>query len=79
MVNLSPNKEAVLKEAYRVLQVIYIATSHFYRMPYHLFPQNGGEMFFSDVYSNKAVPETLKQNRVLWGKSVGIPLGRSNI
>ena len=28
----------------------------------------GGEMYFSDVYSDRRVPKTLQDNRVLWGE-----------
>ncbi|OCT57160.1 arsenite methyltransferase [Xenopus laevis] len=49
VINLSPDKRAVLREAYRVLK-------------------DGGEMYFSDVYSNKPVSEELKKNRLLWGE-----------
>ncbi|XP_056385623.1 arsenite methyltransferase-like [Hyla sarda] len=51
VINLSPDKKAVLREAYRVLK-------------------DGGEMYFSDVYSNKPVPDELKQNKVLWGECI---------
>lgn len=27
-------------------------------------------MYFSDIYSNQPVPDSLKENKVLWGKSV---------
>ena len=30
--------------------------------------QPGGEMYFSDIYANHPVPESLKANKVLWGK-----------
>ncbi|KAG8435334.1 hypothetical protein GDO86_013335, partial [Hymenochirus boettgeri] len=49
VINLSPDKRAVLREAYRVLK-------------------DGGEMYFSDVYSNKPISEELKKNKVLWGE-----------
>ncbi|XP_063291114.1 arsenite methyltransferase-like isoform X1 [Pelobates fuscus] len=51
VINLSPDKRAVLAEAYRVLK-------------------DGGEMYFSDVYSNKAITEDLKNNKVLWGECI---------
>ncbi|XP_077311406.1 arsenite methyltransferase-like [Lithobates pipiens] len=51
VVNLSPDKKAVLREAYRVLK-------------------DGGEMYFSDVYSDKQIPSELKQNKVLWGECI---------
>ncbi|XP_063819810.1 arsenite methyltransferase-like [Pseudophryne corroboree] len=52
VINLSPNKKAVLAEAYRVLQ-------------------DGGEMFFSDMYINKTLSEELKKNKMLWGEGIG--------
>lgn len=30
--------------------------------------KNGGEFYFSDVYSNKRIPEKLKEDKVLWGE-----------
>lgn len=51
VVNLSPDKTAVLQEAFRVLKP-------------------GGEMYFSDIYSNQAIPEVLRKNKVLWGECV---------
>jgi len=30
--------------------------------------KSGGEMFFSDVYSDRRVPKSLQENRVLWGE-----------
>ncbi|KAM4703445.1 BLOC-1-related complex subunit 7 isoform 1-T1 [Rhinophrynus dorsalis] len=49
VINLSPDKRAVLREAYRVLK-------------------DGGEMYFSDVYSNRPISDELKKNKVLWGE-----------
>ncbi len=49
VINLCENKEAVLKEAFRVLRP-------------------GGELYFSDVYSDKRIPNHLKENKVLWGE-----------
>lgn len=34
-----------------------------------MYLQEGGELYFSDIYSSKAVPEHLKQDPVLWGKN----------
>ncbi|CAJ0952445.1 unnamed protein product [Ranitomeya imitator] len=51
VINLSPDKKAVLREAYRVLK-------------------DGGEIYFSDVYSSKPIPDALKQNKVLWGECI---------
>ncbi|XP_058841247.1 arsenite methyltransferase [Acipenser ruthenus] len=52
VVNLSPDKAAVLREAYRVLK-------------------DGGEMYFSDVYSNQALTKEIREHKVLWGECLG--------
>ncbi len=49
VINLSPDKESVLKEAWRVLKP-------------------GGELYFSDVYSDRRVPEHLIKDPVLYGE-----------
>jgi ubiquinone/menaquinone biosynthesis C-methylase UbiE len=49
VINLSPDKEAVLKEAYRLLKP-------------------GGELYFSDVYSDRRVPSELVSDPVLYGE-----------
>ncbi len=49
VINLSPDKEAVLKEAYRVLKP-------------------GGELYFSDVYSDRRVPQALVKDPILYGE-----------
>jgi arsenite methyltransferase len=49
VINLSPDKENVLKEAYRVLKP-------------------GGELYFSDVYSNRRIPSHLVNDPVLYGE-----------
>jgi arsenite methyltransferase len=49
VINLCEDKEAVLKEAYRVLK-------------------EGGELYFSDVYSDRRISEELKNDKVLWGE-----------
>ncbi|KAA0711566.1 Arsenite methyltransferase [Triplophysa tibetana] len=51
VVNLSPDKLSVLREAYHVLK-------------------DGGELYFSDVYSDSRIPEDLKANKVLWGECI---------
>eukprot|EP00752_Nemacystus_decipiens_P002977 g2764.t1 len=49
VINLSPDKDAVLREAYRVLKP-------------------GGELYFSDVYSDRRVPQELVDDPVLFGE-----------
>jgi len=52
VINLSPDKDAVLQGAYRLLK-------------------NGGEMYFSDVYADRRVPESVKNDPVLYGECLG--------
>ncbi len=49
VINLSPDKAAVLKEAYRLLKP-------------------GGELYFSDVYSDRRIARELVENPVLYGE-----------
>jgi len=49
VINLSVDKESVLRECYRALKA-------------------GGEMYFSDVYSDRRVPAELKKDPVLYGE-----------
>ncbi|MDP1788058.1 methyltransferase domain-containing protein [Nitrosomonas sp.] len=49
VINLAPDKAAVLREAFRVLKP-------------------GGELYFSDVYSDRRIPLTLTQDPVLYGE-----------
>jgi len=49
VINLSPDKEAVLREAYRLLKP-------------------GGELYFSDVYSDRRMPAELLNDPVLYGE-----------
>eukprot|EP00011_Vannellida_sp_DIVA3-517-6-12_P011583 CAMPEP_0114626788 /NCGR_PEP_ID=MMETSP0168-20121206/11964_1 /TAXON_ID=95228 ORGANISM="Vannella sp., Strain DIVA3 517/6/12" /NCGR_SAMPLE_ID=MMETSP0168 /ASSEMBLY_ACC=CAM_ASM_000044 /LENGTH=355 /DNA_ID=CAMNT_0001838107 /DNA_START=6 /DNA_END=1070 /DNA_ORIENTATION=+ len=51
VINLSPDKESVLRQAYRVLK-------------------EGGELYFSDIYSDRRVPNALKQDSVLFGEGL---------
>lgn len=52
VVNLARDKEAVLRQARRVLK-------------------EGGEMYFSDVYADRRVPEELRNDPVLYGECLG--------
>ncbi|KAJ8264293.1 hypothetical protein GJAV_G00147450 [Gymnothorax javanicus] len=52
VVNLSPDKTRVLKEAYRVLK-------------------EGGELYFSDIYSSSRLPKEITSHKVLWGECLG--------
>lgn len=49
VINLSPDKEAVFREAFRVLKP-------------------GGELYFSDVYSDRRIPIDLQKDQVLFGE-----------
>mmetsp|Transcript_20721 Transcript_20721/g.29973 ORF Transcript_20721/g.29973 Transcript_20721/m.29973 type:complete len:374 (-) Transcript_20721:249-1370(-) len=49
VINLSPDKDAVLREVYRILKP-------------------GGELYFSDVYSDRRVPRELVEDPVLFGE-----------
>jgi SAM-dependent methyltransferase len=52
VINLSPAKEQVFKEIYRVLKP-------------------GGELFFSDVFADRRIPEKLSTDTVLRGECLG--------
>ena len=49
VINLSPDKEAVFSEIFRVLKP-------------------GGELYFSDVFAGRRIPESLKEDPVLYGE-----------
>ncbi|WP_369602327.1 methyltransferase domain-containing protein [Hahella sp. SMD15-11] len=49
VINLSPDKEAVLREAWRLLKP-------------------GGELYFSDVYADRRVPRSLRDDPELYGE-----------
>ncbi len=49
VVNLVPDKEAVLSEAFSLLK-------------------EGGEFYFSDVYCNRRIPQSLANDEELWGE-----------
>ncbi|XP_021351655.1 arsenite methyltransferase-like isoform X1 [Mizuhopecten yessoensis] len=51
VVNLSPDKKAVLQESYNVLK-------------------EGGELFFSDVYADRTLEESVRKHKVLWGECI---------
>jgi SAM-dependent methyltransferase len=52
VVNLSPDKDAVLSGVQRLLK-------------------DGGEFYFSDVYADRRVPETVRNDPVLYGECLG--------
>ena len=52
VINLSPVKEKVFQEIFRILKP-------------------GGELYFSDVFAGRRVPEDLKSNPVLYGECLG--------
>lgn len=52
VINLAPDKAAVLREAWRVLKT-------------------GGELYFSDVYSDRRIPAVLARDPVLYGECLG--------
>ncbi|XP_046576867.1 arsenite methyltransferase-like [Haliotis rubra] len=51
VINLSPDKKGVLREAYKVLK-------------------EGGELYFSDVYCDRDLPDSARKHKVLWGECI---------
>ena len=51
VINLSPDKQSVLREAFTLLKP-------------------GGELYFSDVYADRRVPKSLREDPVLWGECI---------
>ena len=52
VINLSPDKESVFKEIFRVLK-------------------RGGELYFSDIFADRRLPESLENDPVLLGECIG--------
>ncbi|PKM28671.1 MAG: methyltransferase type 11 [Gammaproteobacteria bacterium HGW-Gammaproteobacteria-11] len=52
VINLSPDKDAVLREAYRLLKP-------------------GGELYFSDIYADRRLPDAVREDDVLYGECLG--------
>lgn len=52
VINLSPSKERVFKEIFRVLKP-------------------GGELYFSDVFSSRRIPESVKSDSLIVGECLG--------
>lgn len=52
VINLSPDKEAVFKQIFRVLTY-------------------GGELYFSDIFADRRVPEEINSNPILVGECLG--------
>jgi len=52
VINLSPDKESVFSEIFRVLK-------------------DGGELYFSDVFSDRRVPKEISQDEVIFGECLG--------
>lgn len=51
VINLSPDKAAVLEGCYKLLKP-------------------GGELYFSDVYASRRVPQLLRDDATLWGECI---------
>lgn len=82
---LCPDKRAVLQQAYNVLKVspknVYLLRNYvkkkgvkgtpFTDLITH-FTQEGGELYFSDMYASKVVPDHMRDDPVLWGKTTNL-------
>lgn len=51
VINLSPDKRAVLKEAYSVMK-------------------EGGEFYFSDIYADRELDDSVRKDEILWGECI---------
>nr|XP_022336163.1 arsenite methyltransferase-like [Crassostrea virginica] len=51
VINLSPDKRAILKEAFSVLK-------------------EGGEFYFSDIYADRELEDSVRKDEVLWGECI---------
>ena len=52
VINLSPDKDSVLREAYRLLKP-------------------GGELYFSDIYADRRLPDSVRQDEEIYGECLG--------
>jgi len=52
VLNLSPDKPAVLRQSHQVLK-------------------DGGEIYFSDIYSDQVVPDHIRKDKLLYGECLG--------
>lgn len=78
MICLCPDKKTVLQQAYNVLKVclkidcITITEQKgalwIMFISHYCLIQEGGELYFSDMYASSVVPDHMKQDAVLWGK-----------
>lgn len=69
VVNLSPHKDLVLQQAYRLLKPGNLPSHLFNLIDYTvIIICTGGEMYFSDVYCNRRVSKALQHDSVLWGE-----------
>ncbi|KAA0702104.1 Arsenite methyltransferase [Triplophysa tibetana] len=70
------NKKTVIKEVYKVLKVSFydiffcIASCYEYHAFHGCISQEGGELYYSDMYASKVTPESFKEDPVLWGEGM---------